>query len=80
MKTKMLSKISQSRTRRTIEKSTNINRIYNNYNHGRDYIMIKDTDGMKKSRITPDLTRKESKNKHEIMINPEVSPIVYHQK
>lgn len=49
----MLAKISQTGNRRKqITKSTEIDKIYNNYNNGKDYIVIRDTEAMKKSKIT----------------------------
>lgn len=48
----MLAKANQTGNRkRIIAKSTDIDKIYKNYNNGRDYIVIKDSETMKKSRV-----------------------------
>jgi hypothetical protein len=48
----MLAKVGQTANRkRIIAKSTDIGKIYNNYNNGRDYIVIKDSETMKKSVV-----------------------------
>lgn len=60
----MLAKVSQtSNKRKYISKSTDIDKIYNNYNNGKDYIIIRDTETMKKSKIIqePKLSRIDNK-------------------
>lgn len=48
----MLAKVSQTANRRKLfSKSTEINKIYMNYNNGHDYIIVKDSEAMKKSKI-----------------------------
>ena len=49
---RMLAKVSQTANRkRTITKSTDVSKIYMNYNHGQHYLLIKDSETMKKSKI-----------------------------
>lgn len=85
---RMLAKVSQTGSKkRTISKSTDISKIYMNYNHGKHYILIKDPETMKKSKVIqePPLSKNihlnedlsESANsrvqglKNSILINPE---------
>lgn len=40
----MLAKVGQSTNRRrSLTKSTDIDKIYNNFNNGKDYIVVRDT-------------------------------------
>ena len=49
---RMLSKVGQAANRRRkIIKSTDISKIYMNYNNGSDYLIVQDTETMKKSKI-----------------------------
>ena len=75
----MLAQINQkSNSRRYLTKSTDIHKIYMNYNKGQDYIMVKDSETMKKSKIIHDFpTVKSIANesklkslKNDIIINP----------
>ncbi len=53
----MLAKYGQKGSKKMFTKSTDIHKVYMNYNHGNDYIMVKDTEMMKKSKVLPDPTR-----------------------
>lgn len=54
----MLAKYNQKGSKKTITKSTDIHKVYMNYNNGKDYIMVQDTEIMKKSKVMLDPTRK----------------------
>ena len=64
----MLAKVGQKASKRTITKSTDIHKIYMNYNNGNDYIMVKDGDPIEKSRIIPDPPH--NSRKKDIILNP----------
>ena len=67
----MLSKFGQKASKKNITKPSEVQKVYMDYNHGKDYYMIKD-DEMKKSKIVPSPARKSEKKfkKDDIMINP----------
>ena len=47
----MKAKANQKLGKRSISKSTDLHKIYLNYNNGNDYIMIKDNEAATRSRI-----------------------------
>lgn len=68
----MLAKVSQTANKyRRISKSTDFHKIYANFNHGNDYIVIKDAEMGRKSRVVADppqvntrLLKQMSKEEH----------------
>lgn len=71
----MLAKVNQkSNSRSYLTKSTDIHKIYMNYNNGNDYIMLKDSEIMKKSKVVYDPPHLQSLKK-DIVINPETQPV-----
>lgn len=68
----MLAKYNQKASYKKITKSTDIHKVYMNYNQGKDYIMVNDTEMIKKSRVVEDPTKRSLKKlrKSDVIINP----------
>lgn len=68
----MLAKYNQKGSYKKFTKSTDIHKVYMNYNKGKDYIMVNDTEMIKKSRVVEDPTKRSLKKlrKSDVIINP----------